>query len=88
MFVMIAACVDHFEVFCTTDQGERIGTTVREQIPFRLLHLLSDAGLSDDGVDQALCSIKAHGWAKCKYSPAPGARNLLGVYPYIWNALC
>ena len=32
MFVLIAACVDHFEVFCTTDRGERIGTTVREQI--------------------------------------------------------
>lgn len=88
MVVLIAALVDHFEMFCTTDQGERIGVTVREEIPWNLLCRLSEAGVSDEGVEQARRLVKDHGWAKCKYTPARGAKNLLGVYPYIWNALC
>ncbi|MFC5861751.1 hypothetical protein ACFPT7_05560 [Acidicapsa dinghuensis] len=88
MFVLIAAKSYGFEMFCTTDQGQRIGVTIHDEFPHRLLLLLSDAGLSDQDVETARISIVNHGWARCKYSPTRGTKNLLGVYPHIWNGLC
>lgn len=88
MVVCVAARIDRFEVFCATEQGQRISETTRVELPLMLLCLLSNAGLQDNEVEQARRSILAHGWAKCKYTPRCGTKNVLSVYPHIWNCLC
>lgn len=88
MLVMIAARADGFEVFCATEQGEGVGRTIREEIPLNLMRMLSDAGFTDSEVEQARRSVTVHGWAKCRYRPKRGAKNVFGVYPHLWNCLC